>query len=100
MSRRACLRTVGAEGARRGGIGAGDGNRTRTTSLEGWGSTIELHPQDFRQDTSRRGNRGSPSSLVGPVGLEPTTSCSQSTRATKLRHGPCPLKVLVRKAVS
>src|SRR5690554_6714591 len=44
MSRRACLRTVGAEGARRGGIGAGDGNRTRTTSLEGWGSTIELHP--------------------------------------------------------
>src|SRR3989442_15405968 len=26
-------------------IGAGDGNRTRTTSLEGWGSTIELHPR-------------------------------------------------------
>ena len=25
--------------------GAGDGNRTHTTSLEGWGSTIELHPQ-------------------------------------------------------
>ena len=25
--------------------GAGDENRTRTTSLEGWGSTIELHPQ-------------------------------------------------------
>ena len=24
--------------------GAGDGNRTHTTSLEGWGSTIELHP--------------------------------------------------------
>ena len=24
--------------------GAGDGNRTRTTSLEGWSSTIELHP--------------------------------------------------------
>src|ERR1700733_5118864 len=24
--------------------GAGDGNRTRITSLEGWGSTIELHP--------------------------------------------------------
>jgi hypothetical protein len=23
---------------------AGDGNRTRMTSLEGWGSTIELHP--------------------------------------------------------
>ncbi len=25
--------------------GAGDGNRTHTTSLEGWGSTVELHPQ-------------------------------------------------------
>ena len=25
-------------------IGAGDGNRTHTTSLEGWDSTIELHP--------------------------------------------------------
>ena len=24
--------------------GAGDGNRTHTTSLEGWGSTTELHP--------------------------------------------------------
>lgn len=24
--------------------GAGDGNRTRTASLEGWDSTIELHP--------------------------------------------------------
>ena len=26
-------------------IGAGDGNRTHATSLEGWDSTIELHPQ-------------------------------------------------------
>lgn len=25
--------------------GAGDGSRTRVTSLEGWGSTIELHPR-------------------------------------------------------
>ena len=24
---------------------AGDGDRTRMTSLEGWGSTIELHPR-------------------------------------------------------
>lgn len=27
--------------------GAGDGNRTHTTSLEGWDSTTELHPQIF-----------------------------------------------------
>ena len=26
--------------------GAGEGNRTLATSLEGWGSTIELHPHD------------------------------------------------------
>ena len=25
-------------------VGAGDGNRTHVTSLEGWNSTIELHP--------------------------------------------------------
>jgi hypothetical protein len=25
--------------------GAGDGNRTRMTSLEGWSSAIELHPR-------------------------------------------------------
>ena len=26
-------------------FGAGDGNRTHVASLEGWNSTIELHPQ-------------------------------------------------------
>ena len=37
--------------------GAGDGNRTRVTSLEGWSSTIELHPQkkwSGRQDSNLR----------------------------------------------
>jgi hypothetical protein len=32
--------------------GAGDGNRTHATSLEGWDSTIELHPQSFVPDAS------------------------------------------------
>ena len=27
-------------------VGAGDGDRTHATSLEGWNSTIELHPRD------------------------------------------------------
>ena len=27
--------------------GAGDGNRTHATSLEGWDSTIELHPHKY-----------------------------------------------------
>src|SRR6266566_4507078 len=30
------------------GIGAGDGNRTHVASLEGWCSTIELHPPGTR----------------------------------------------------
>ena len=29
-------------------IGAGDGNRTHVISLEGWSSTIELHPHHLR----------------------------------------------------
>ena len=64
-------------------IRAGEGNRTLTASLEGWSSTIELHP-----------HRRHCKSLVGLVGLEPTTSCSQSTRATKLRHSPNSDRVL------
>jgi len=28
-----------------GAVGAGEGNRTLMTSLEGWGSTIELRPR-------------------------------------------------------
>jgi hypothetical protein len=32
--------------------GAGDGNRTRMTSLEGWSSTIELHPRDDTTGTA------------------------------------------------
>ena len=30
--------------------GAGDGNRTHATSLEGWSSTIELHPRQTLND--------------------------------------------------
>lgn len=51
--------------------GAGDGNRTRVRSLEGFSSTIEPHPH-----------------VVGTTGFEPATSCSQSRRATRLRHVP------------
>ena len=36
---------------------AGDGNRTHVSSLEGWCSTIELHPH-----------------VVGVTGFEPATS--------------------------
>jgi hypothetical protein len=33
--------------------GAGDGNRTRMTSLEGWGSTIELRPHNLPASVAR-----------------------------------------------
>ncbi len=55
-------------------IGAGDGNRTHVTSLEGWSSTIELHPRIIR--------------LVGAAGFEPATPCSQGRCSTKLSHAP------------
>ena len=61
--------------------GAGDGNRTRVISLEGWGSTIELRPQD----------------MVGTTGFEPATSCSQSRRATRLRYTPGRSRILHEK---
>src|SRR5579862_2417307 len=32
------------------GAGAGDGNRTHVASLEGWSSTIELHPPRERRE--------------------------------------------------
>ena len=53
--------------------GAGEGNRTLATSLEGWGSTIELHPQI---------------KMVGAAGFEPATPWSQARCATKLRYAP------------
>ncbi len=55
--------------------GAGEGNRTLTTGLEGQGSTIELHPQKKR-------------TVVGVAGFEPATLWSQTRCATKLRYTP------------
>ena len=34
--------------------------------------------------------------LVGAIGFEPTTSCSQSRRATKLRYAPSPQRIASR----
>jgi hypothetical protein len=60
---------------------AGDGNRTRMTSLEGWSSTIELRPQQppnhrltpvaYRLPPHRRDSRaprGGPSGIVAVTG--------------------------------
>ena len=49
---------------------AGDGNRTRMTSLEGWSSTIELRPQQPPNGAADTGSVPSPapiaSSTPGP----------------------------------
>lgn len=60
--------------------GAGEGNRTLATSLEGWGSTIELHPQI---------------KMVGAAGFEPATPWSQARCATKLRYAPSFITLLL-----
>ena len=35
-------------------FGAGDGNRTHAASLEGWNSTIELHPHYLSVDNAKK----------------------------------------------
>ena len=35
-------------------FGAGDGNRTHAASLEGWNSTIELHPHQHPADNANK----------------------------------------------
>ena len=52
---------------------AGDGNRTHVTSLEGWCSTIELHPH-----------------TIGVTGFEPATSWSQTRRSSQTEPHPVP----------
>ena len=61
MARGGCSRTRVDLGFRRG---AGEGNRTLMTSLEGWGSAIELRPRARRETNfaagehrQRTGNR-------------------------------------------
>ena len=76
--------------------GAGDGNRTRVVSLEGWSSTIELHLQIIMADqtgiepaissvTGRHVNRYTTGpfaiKLVAGEGFEPSTSGLWARRA-------------------
>ena len=47
---------------------AGEGNRTLTTSLEGWGSTVELHPQQIQTNVNVKINH---QNVMGEAGFEP-----------------------------
>ena len=57
---------------------AGDGNRTHVSSLEGWCSTIELHPHAC----------GNKFTAVGVTGFEPAASWSQTRRSSQTEPHP------------
>ena len=59
---------------------AGDGNRTHVSSLEGWCSTIELHPQ-FAETVKVVYS-------IGVTGFEPAASWSQSRRSSQAEPHP------------
>ena len=59
---------------------AGDGNRTHVSSLEGWCSTIELHPHICAKENYF--------SQVGVTGFEPATSWSQTRRSSQAEPHP------------
>ena len=50
MKNRKCISHFNAFIIHRKNYGAGDGNRTHVSSLEGWCSTIELHPHGVSND--------------------------------------------------
>src|ERR1051325_1391732 len=58
--------------------GAGDGNRTHVASLEGWSSTIELHPPVIR--SARQANTGMPLRSQGPLGFRQSRSAGGGGR--------------------
>ena len=63
--------------------GAGDGNRTRVASLEGWSSAIELHPR--KKWSGRRGSDSRPPPWQGgalPTELLPHKSAAGRNRTT------------------
>ena len=53
---------------------AGGGNRTRMTSLEGWGSTIELHPRQAPTLATHPGKVPPVGAAREPQRRQPTTS--------------------------
>ena len=79
---------------------AGDGNRTRMTSLEGWGSTIELHPRDGRLDT---GDRPTVAYRLAPRSRTASAPGTPRMRQVMLQNGgvvPRPGEVLMTRGAA
>jgi Phage integrase family len=82
-------------------VGAGEGNRTLMTSLEGWGSAIELRPRSshagrmddvatpvaYRLEAPDRAWQGQGTVLVGLLGAGPTAWPGTDLRQEKAPRG-------------
>ena len=74
-----------------GPMRAGDGNRTRMTSLEGWGSTIELRPRNGDRTAGPAGPSGGSVPAPAPPGVThagPSAPPSGHRRFPDGRPGP------------
>ena len=83
---------------------AGDGNRTRVTSLEGWGSTVELHREGDQGSAVPNGAaalhrsvcwRPAPQETLGWTGTRPTTVTA--SRGGAPRRGRTPWRSRARR---
>ncbi len=66
---------------------AGDGNRTHTTSLEGWSSTIELHPLVA---VSIRCQLSAKKTLLAGTGFEPVKALPPDLQSGPFGHSGIP----------
>ena len=67
---------------------AGDGNRTHVSSLEGWCSTIELHPHKLESSKSTSLYKIYNCVTIGVTGFEPATPWSQIKRSSQAEPHP------------
>ena len=67
---------------------AGDGNRTHVISLEGWSSTIELHPHTMPRAGIEPATRGFSVPLPLPTELSGQLNCCLISATSILYHIP------------
>ena len=75
---------------------AGEGSRTLVNSLEGYGSTVELHPRFFLPDT--RAYNITDDCLVGGAGFEPAKALPSDLQSDPFdRSGNPPSSYALRR---
>ena len=73
---------------------AGDGNRTHVSSLEGWCSTIELHPHKLESSKSTSLYKIYNCDTIGVTRFEPATPCCQIRYTSETVPHPEKFKVI------